>query len=266
MASSLSAQYEQACVRAWRNNADTSARDKLIASQQNYVRSVARSLSQYGSDYDDLVQEGNVGLVLALERFDPARGTRLLTYAAYWVRACMLHYVAASQSPLGVPGGSTNHTIFFTPSRALAQSGVTAARDIAAHFHVSLDRAQALLGLRTQSGSDIGDVDDCRMGERATFTPAITLEHLATHETPDICAAAREQDETVKTGVRAALSALDTREQIVARMRWMQDPPATLDAVGKCIGVSRERARQIEGLVKSKLARQLEALREGLES
>ena len=257
---------ERLLCLSWSQQGDTNARDRLIASQQNYVRSVAHDLSQYGSDYDDLVQEGNVGLVMALDRFDPARGVRFLTYAAYWVRACMLHYVASSRSPLGVPGGSANRAIFFALSKALAQSEATAVRDIAAHFHVPIDRVHALLGLRTQRGLNVGDLDDYRAGERATFTPALILEYLATQETPDSCAAATEQAEAIKTGVRAALSALDTREQIVARMRWMQDPPATLDAVGKCIGLSREGVRLLAGRVKSKLAKRLELLRGGLES
>jgi RNA polymerase sigma-32 factor len=267
MASRLTAVQEATHIKAWQEHGRERARDIVVASQQAYVQSIANNLAQYGASPEDLVQEGNVGLMLALDKFDISKGVRFITYAVYWVRACMLYHVASMQSPLGVPNGSHTQAIYFALSRARARSEATAVQDIAAHFHVPVDKVQALLGLLTQFGIEASSVDSdyYEEGERVAFPPGTVLEHLAEHNTPAVCASQNEQTTQVNEGVRAALSELDSREQIVARMRWMQDPPSTLDAVGKCIGLSREGARLLEGRVKVKLAKRLEALREGLE-
>src|SRR6187399_3510476 len=109
----LNREEEQVLVASWLEGNDTSARERLLAAHLRYVVAIALRYRRYGVPIEELVSEGNFGLVHALGKFEPSRGTRFVTYAAYWIRAYVLNHVIRSWSLVGVGSGALRSKMFF---------------------------------------------------------------------------------------------------------------------------------------------------------
>jgi RNA polymerase sigma-32 factor len=244
-------------VASRKGDADASA--QLIRANLRYVVPIALGFRRYGVRVAELIAEGNVGLMIALTKFDPDRGTRFVTYAAHWIRAYMLEHIIRGWSVVGLGGGPLRSKVFFRLRREkakLAASGATADEineALAKSFGTSVDRI-VLLAQRLEAR----DVSiDARARDDSTTTAADAI------PSPDASVEdaylQREETADLRARVRDAISRLDPRERFIVEARTMADgaDELSLAEIGRRLGVSRERARQIEARAKAKLRRQL---------
>ena len=263
----LTREQERELTRRWYENADTAARDELIACHLRFVVAIALKYRRYGLPLSELVSEGNYGLVYALKKFEPERGLRFVTYAAYWIRAYVLNHIIRSWSLVGVGSGALRSKMFFKLRRErvrivnLVGEGEQADELLAKQFNLPSDEVAAMLRrLETRDLSlDTKVFDDSGL----TLLDALP----ATGQDQESRAAQTERDHQLSAVVQAALKQLDTRERFIAEQRFMADPEEALSLaeIGRRLGISRERARQLETRAKKKLRYRIEQLSEHAE-
>ncbi len=258
-----------------RDEQDVDAAHHLVTSNLRFVVKVAMEYRNYGARLLDLVQEGNVGLMHAVRKFDPERGYRLITYAVWWIRAYIQSYLLKAFSLVKVGTTQAQRRIFFrlgaAKNRLEQNLGAEVALLSESERHAELARS---LGVRESEISEM----EMRMSAR-DFSLDLALEEGgdATHldvlpdeagPSSESVVAQRELDEGITVDLAAALKTLSAREREVIELRYLSDEPPTLREVGARWGVSRERARQIEAVARDKLKKHLvnksEVLREML--
>lgn len=237
---------------------DLDARTKLVEANLRFVVAVALKYRRYAVRLADLIAEGNLGLMIAAEKFDPHRGTRFVTYASYWIRALVLDLVVRSSSLVGAGSGPLRSKLFFRLRRERARVGnlvQDAERQrelLAARFETSHERIEQLLGRL-----DARDVSlDAAPAQGSDFTLLDALESPA--PSPEATLASAQAHERARSRIAKALAALDERERYVVAKRFLEQDASSLAAIGRTLGVSRERARQLEARAKQKLREQLE--------
>jgi RNA polymerase sigma-32 factor len=236
----LGAEEERELARRYRAG-DRRAGDRLIQACLPFVLLIAREYRCWGVPLEDIVQQGNLGLLKAALRFDPDRECRLVTYASYWVRAEIREYVVRGYRMvrLGTTKGErralrafrkTNET---NPARLAEMSGLSAA---------AVERLMPLL-----AGRDVS-VD------APSATGATVLERIASNDaTPEDRAIADERTAQTRAEIESFLQELPGRERTIMRERWMSDSPVTLQRLGERFGISKERVRQLEERTIAKL-------------
>lgn len=239
---------------------DASAGHALVEANLRFVVAVALQYRRYGISPWELIAEGSLGLMMAVRKFDPERGTRFVTYAGYWIRAYVLDLVVKSSTMVGAGSGVLRSKLFFRLRRERAQIANTEQDPerrielLAARFNVEPDKARAML---TQL--DARDVSlDVVVHPDSGVTMLDTLRDE--HEGQDDELAAAEEQRRIHTELNDALRTLDRRERFIVEKRIMGDDELSLAELGRQLGVSRERARQLEARAKRKLRRQLESL------
>jgi RNA polymerase sigma-32 factor len=242
----LDPQAERALARAW-NNGDQDAGRRLIEASLPFVIRIAREYRRWGVPLEDLIQQGNVGLLKAAQKFDTAKDCRLITYAVYWIRAEIRDYVVRSYRIVRLGTTRTERRAM----RAYRRSGVASAEELAEQSGMPVARARKLWPLLAN-----GDLSlDFRTGDRA---PAIERVR-ARGGSPEDLAADRDEQVSVRRALEAAMTRLDAREQKIVVERMMSDEPRTLESLGNELGVSKERVRQLEERVRRKLQSELAA-------
>ena len=240
----LSVQDEQRLARRWRMQEDQEALRRLVQAHLGLVIRIAREFRHSGPSMDDLIQEGNLGLTIAAQRFDPTRATRLSTFATYWIRACMMEHVVRSHGPVRIGTTRAQRKIFFGLSRArrkLESNGTPA--DIEALAGVlGVEPADVESMVPRLSGRDIA-LDAPRGSDDERPSSALLAD---ASPTPEEMVAGVEEDDARRSLLREALKVLDNRERTIIRARHMSQRPATLAALGKKFNISRERVRQLE--------------------
>ena len=241
----LTLEEEQQYARAWHENEDVEAARKLVVSHLRVVVSVARHYLGYGLPHADLIQEGNVGLMKAVKRFDPDRGVRLVSFALHWIRAEIHEYVLKNWRLVKVATTKAQRKLFFN-LRSLKQSlnALTIAQADAMATELNVSRKDVLEMETRLSGRDISiepTVDD---GEES-YGP---LAYLASPDENPAQLLEREQTEQLRsTGLATALEDLDERSRHIIKARWLTEgETATLHELAAQYGVSAERIRQIE--------------------
>jgi RNA polymerase sigma-32 factor len=241
---------------------DRAAGTKLVESNLRFVLAVARQYKRYGLPMPELVAEGNVGLATALEKFDPYKGTRFVTYAAYWIRAYVLNYVIRAWSLVGAGSGPLRSKLFFQLRRERARiSNVVHDRDealaaLAEKLQMSVEKLEPLL-----QRLDARDVSlDVPVFSDGDATRGDLLPDSSSTPQDEQFADAERQN-VYDLRVRAAVARLDPRERFIVEQRIMSDEELSLAELGRKLGVSRERARQLEARARKKLEAQLADLR-----
>ncbi len=260
----LSAADERQLLVRWRDEGDTSARQRLVECNMRHVVAIARRYRRYPVAFGDLIAEGSLGLVIAIDRFDVSKDVRLVTYASYWIRAYVFQAIIKEWKRGKTGLGMTRSKTFFKIRKLLAaqiaqygERGPNLAA-MARDLDVSVSSLQDMLGyLETHDVSLDGDWN----GEGEW--PGRLHDRMAdARPCPESVASADEYRSVMHSVIERALRCLDERERLVASSRLMDDEPRTLAELGRTMGVSRERARQIEVRARLKLNRALK--REGL--
>ena len=239
---------------------DRRATHALVEANLRFVVAVALQYRRYGIPLWELIAEGSLGLMMAVRKFDPDRGTRFVTYAGYWIRAFVLDLVVKSTSLVGAGSGVLRSKLFFRLRRERAQIA-NMEQDperrlelLAQRFNVDTDKARAML-----SQLDARDISlDVLLHPDSGMTMLETLRDEHTDQEHGLLAA--EHQQRLHAELDDALQLLDRRERYIVEQRIMSDEELSLAELGRQLGVSRERARQLEARAKRKLRRQLEAL------
>jgi RNA polymerase sigma-32 factor len=239
---------------------DQDAADRLVEANLRYVIAIGLQYRRYGVKLGDLIAEGSVGLVTAVRKFDPHRGTRFVTYAGYWIRAFVLEAVVRSSTMIGAGSGPFRSKLFFRLRRERARlSNLIADPEeliatLAAEFDTTSEKMTELLRRLDQR--------EISLDAPAYHDSDATLVEMlpGTTEPQDTIVARRRRQSGIQMRLEGALSVLDDRERLIVEKRILSDDSASLASLGRELGVSRERARQLEARAKKKLAEELKDL------
>ena len=224
---------------------DKDAVRRIVEACLPFVVTIALEYRRWGIPLEDIIQQGNVGLVRAVAKFDPGKECRLATYAAYWIRAEIREYVVRAYRVVRL--GTTK-----AERRALRAYRTTRESDpekLAAVSGMPVERIRALLPLLQSREASLETSRD----ERAPVIDRIA----AAGPSPEDEADAHESAERSRLAVRGALRELSEREKLIVRARLMSDDPRTLQDLGDELGVSKERVRQLEQRTLTKLRQRL---------
>jgi len=258
----LSVEEEQALARRYIKNNDLDAAHTLVTSNLRFVVKVAYEYRSYGIKMADLIQEGNIGLMKAVQKFDPDKQIRLISYGVWWIRAYIQNYILKSWSLVKLGTTQAQRKLFFSLARTKRElerlgrndGSSEDERKIAKRLHVKPNEV-----LEMQQRMDGRDLSlDAPMGDDGGNSH---LDFVASGSvSPDDGLAEVEEREIVQERVGKALSRLDVRERYIIEQRVMSEKPMTLKELGEHFGFSRERARQLEIRAKEKLKNELQAV------
>jgi RNA polymerase sigma-32 factor len=249
----LSREDEHELATRYRRDDDLDAARQLVLSHLRFVIHIARGYHGYGLPLGDLVQEGNVGLMKAVKRFDPAVGVRLVSFAVHWIRAEIHEYVLRNWRLVKIATTKAQRKLFFNLRKYKRSLGWLSAEEtqaVARDLGVSpaeVTEMERRLASRDLSYDPAPDADE----EEESYSPSAYLP--APDADPAVAVERAEWDDDVTDKVAQALSQLDARSQAVLRARWMTDQKATLHELADQYGVSAERIRQIEANAIKKL-------------
>ncbi len=236
---------------------DKAAGDLLVCCNLRYVVKIAHGYRGYGFRINELVAEGNMGLLQAVRRFEPDRGLRFMTYASYWVRAHVLSYILKHWSLVGVGTGPMQSKLFFRLHREKAKlaARLGTGEDLTAKLAETFGTTEE----RIRTMEQRIDARDSSLDAKAFRDGTTTVMDTLTDETTcqETALMAGEVQELVHERVADALTRLDEREQVIVHHRLIGGERQTLSEIGKTLGLSRERVRQLEQRVKTKLRRSL---------
>lgn len=253
----LSRQEEEETARAFIETGDARHAERLVLSNLRFVVRIAHEYRGYGMRLLDLIQEGNLGLMTAVQKFDPDRGYRLISYAVWWIKAFIQDYVLRNYSLVKMGTTQAQRKLFFSQSkvkRELEQQGLEASRDaIAEAMGVSskdVDQMEVRMACRDYSLDAPMSQDE----GAGTLLEALPCDEAG----PEEVASNKLLQQARAQVVSEALESLDERELMIIKARDLSDQPKTLAALGEELGVSRERARQLEARGRAKIRGLLE--------
>ena len=244
----LTRDHEFELAHRWRTDGYTAALHELVRAYTRLVVSIAVRFRHYGLPVGDLVQEGNVGLMQAAARFEPDRGVRFSTYAAWWIRSAMQDYVLRNWSIVRTGTTAAQKSLFFNLRRLRARieesSGApltdAGRRKIASELHVELAEVELMdmrLGAADQSlNAPVGDSSE---DDWQDFLPD-------RRPNPEEVVTSTRDGEIRSRWLAEAMGELSSRERAIIRQRRLQEEGATLEELGRELGVSKERVRQLE--------------------
>ncbi|WP_416243260.1 RNA polymerase sigma factor RpoH [Azospira sp. APE16] len=242
----LSEAEEFALARRLREEDDVDAARQLVLSHLRLVIAIARGYLGYGLPHADLIQEGNIGLMKAVKRFDPSRGVRLVSFAMHWIKAEIHEYILKNWRLVKVATTKAQRKLFFNLRSLKASSDTLTPAEVDEIAYKLGVKAEEVVEMETRMGGrDLAldgtpeDEDDNRVA------PIAYLADSAAEPTQVL--EAREYDRLQSDGLQQALAGLDERSRRIVEARWLdEENPATLHDLAAEFGVSAERIRQIE--------------------
>ncbi len=243
----LSETQEVDLARRFRNREDLDAARTLVLSHLRLVVSIARGYLGYGLPHADLIQEGNIGLMKAVKRFDPERGVRLVSFAMHWIKAEIHEYILKNWRLVKIATTKAQRKLFFN-LRSLKQGLATLGPDEVAAMAKQLNvKAEEVIEMETRlSGQDIS-LEPLTDDDEERYAPIAYLAADASGE-PTAMIERMEYDRLQDQGLRGAIDSLDPRSKEIVMRRWLAEEgeAATLHELAAEYGVSAERIRQIE--------------------
>ncbi len=248
----LTRAQERTLAERFRSKDDLSAARELVLSHLRFVVHIARGYSGYGLPIGDLIQEGNVGLMKAVKRFDPSLNVRLVSFAVHWIRAEIHEYVLRNWRLVKIATTKAQRKLFFNLRKLKknlawlsAEETAAVARDLGVSV-AEVTEMEKRLAARDLSFDPAPEADDEELYSPAAYLPA-----------PDADPAEQVEDaesaDDSSDRLRGALQRLDARSRDIVQRRWMVDDKATLHELAGKYGVSAERIRQIESSALGKL-------------
>ena len=248
----LTPEAEQTLARQYRDDGDLEAARQLVLSHLRFVVHLARSYSGYGLAQADLIQEGNVGLMKAVKRFDPDYGVRLVSFAVHWIKAEIHEFILRNWRIVKVATTKAQRKLFFNLRSAKKRLGWMSGdevRAIAADLGVPPEEVTRMEGrLASFDASFDGDPSD---DEDASYAPAQYL--VDHHSDPAELVAAEDDSDSSTDRLHESLELLDERSRDIIASRWLTDDKLTLHDLADRYQVSAERIRQIEANAMKKL-------------
>lgn len=221
------------------------AAEKLIVSNLRFVVKIAHEYRSYGFKLADLIQEGNVGLIHAVKKFDPYKGYRLISYAVWWIRAYIQNYLIKSWSIVKIGTTQAQRKLFFKLNQTKKELETLSEKN------PEFSEIATSLGVKD---SEVAEMD-LRMGSRdVSLNEIINDESNSSHidflaykgDNQELALIKNEEKSLVRRDIAGALANLNERESYIILNRVMADDPQTLQEIGTKYNISRERARQIE--------------------
>jgi RNA polymerase sigma-32 factor len=254
----LSAEEERSLAQRFRQDGDLDAARGLVLSHLRLVVALARGYLGYGLPHADLIQEGNIGLMKAVKRFDPDRGVRLVSFAIHWIKAEMHEYILRNWRLVKVATTKAQRKLFFnlrSMKKGLAPLTREDVSRVAAELRV---KPEEVVEMETRlSGQEIAFEAD--QDDEDTYAP---VNYLAADQEaePLRMLEAKETEETRSAGLDSALNSLDARSRRIVEARWLREKDAlTLHDLAAEFKVSAERIRQIEAKALEKMRKALPA-------
>ena len=250
----LSREEEVELAERYRDHSDAAAEQRLVVSNLRFVVKTAHEYRGYGLKLLDLIQEGNIGLMLAVKKFDPSRGYRLVSYAVWWIRAYIQSYIMRSWSLIKVGTTQAQRKLFFR----LRSARQEADRAAGPGEHVSAEELAIQLHVNTKEVTSM----EARLGERDFSLDAKVAEGGKSSHVDMLASGGQNQEEELcadqlrdllRLKVREVSRVLNDKERYVIEHRILCEEPPTLQEVGTRLKISRERVRQLEGNVVRKL-------------
>jgi RNA polymerase sigma-32 factor len=224
---------------------DVSAAEKLIVSNLRFVVKIAHEYRNYGFKLSDLIQEGNIGLIHAVKKFDPYKGYRLISYAVWWIRAYIQNYLIRSWSIVKIGTTQAQRKLFFKLNQTKKEL------ENLSRKNPEFSEIATSLGVKDSEVEEM----DLRMGARdVSLHEIINDESSNSHidflayegDDQEVSLIKKEEKSLVQRNIAGALANLNERESYIILNRVMSDNPKTLQEIGEKYNISRERARQIE--------------------
>lgn len=244
----LSEEEERSLAERLRDHNDTDAARQLVLANLRLVVSISRNYSGYGLNQGDLIQEGNLGLLKAVRKYDPARGARLATFAMYWIKAEMHEFIVRNWRIVKIATTKAQRKLFFNKNRLMQKDNGRYEDNIALakELNVKPEEVEDMRGrLRNTEVMAMRTDDDDEAPGAETFladqSPAADTEGML------------EQRERIQA-LQQALQGLNERERQILSKRRLEEPPYTLQQLADAHGISVERVRQIEGAAMKKVA------------
>ena len=255
----LSAEEEHSLALRLRDEGDVDAARALVMPHLRFVIKVARGYSGYGLAQQDLIQEGTIGLMKAVKRFDPDRGVRLVSFAVHWIKAEIHEFVLRNWRIVKVATTKAQRKLFFNLRSRKKRLGWfskdeidTVAEELGVKPEIVVEMEKRL------NGQDIGyDGPDQADDEQPANIPASYLSDIDNE--PGQLVAAADSQQFRENALHQSLQQLDDRSREILQARWLNDDKATLHQLAERYGVSAERIRQIEKNAMKKLKTQLAA-------
>jgi RNA polymerase sigma-32 factor len=254
----LDADEERRLARELRDHGDLEAAKTLVLSHLRFVVHVARGYQGYGLGMADLIQEGNIGLMKAVKRFDPEQGVRLVSFAVHWIRAEMHEFILRNWRIVKVATTKAQRKLFFNLRKSKKRLGWLNADEVrAVAKDLGVPEATVLEMESRLAGQDVAfdapaDLDD---DGRPAPVAYLVDQTENPHESIENADESEHQLEILGRG----LATLDARSRDIIRRRWLDEPKATLQELADEYGVSAERIRQIEANAMKKIRALFEA-------
>lgn len=239
----LSKEREQMLAERLFEDQDVDAARELVMAHLRFVVYVARTYSGYGLAEADLIQEGNVGLMKAVKRFDPKYGVRLVSFAVHWIKAEIHEFILKNWRIVKVATTKPQRKLFFnlrSAKKRLGWMNDQEVRDVAEQLGVEPDDVRQMES-RLSAYDEAFEVD---ADDDEGFAPAQYL--TGTEEDPAVVAEADDFEQTQRNKLARAFGNLDDRSREIIQRRWLQDKKSTLHELADRFGISAERVRQLE--------------------
>ena len=251
----LEEKHELNLANKWKNKNDENALHELIQAHMRLVVSYAVKYKNYGLSLNDLIQEGNIGLMKAAQKFEPDKGFRFSTYASWWIRASIQDFLLKHWSIVRIATTSKQKSLFFSLRRLKQKINgnengnidFNTAENIASDLNISTSAVVNMDSRITQNDSSLNK----KISEDGEDEFLSLLEDE--NARPDNIIFAKDEIDHKKTMVNSAIDSLDDRETQIINERHLSEDPKTLEYLGKKLKISKERVRQIEKSAMNKM-------------
>jgi len=243
----LTLEEEQALARLYNDEEDIEAARRMVLAHLRFVVHVAKGYTGYGLALGDLIQEGNIGLMKAVKRFDPDHGVRLVSFAVHWIRAEMHEFILRNWRIVKVATTKAQRKLFFNLRKSKKRLGWLSFEEVKAVAKDLGVKPEVVLEMESRlSGQDVGfDLSSDSDDDAGSYVaPVAYLESKA--RDPELELESSDWTEHNNNLLYAGLDELDERSQDIIRCRWLGDGKLTLQDLANRYGVSAERIRQLE--------------------